>query len=62
METLEKTRVIAPLQKCDRCVAPAWVLAKGLEGELHFCSHHYNKYKTKIDSWAFEVIDEREHM
>ena len=55
-ETKEKVLKIA--DRCDRCGAQAFVLAKGIQGILFFCGHHYNKTKDAIDSWAFEVINE----
>jgi hypothetical protein len=55
-ETKEKVLKIA--DRCDRCNAQAFILAKGIQGELYFCGHHYNKNKESIDSWAFEVINE----
>lgn len=54
----KQNRVINISDRCDRCGAQAFVLAKGIQGELYFCGHHYNKTKEAIDSWAFEVINE----
>lgn len=51
-------RVLKQADRCDRCGAQAFVLAKGIQGELFFCGHHYNKNKDSVDSWAFEVINE----
>lgn len=53
-----KERVLKLSDRCDRCSAQAFILAKGIQGELMFCNHHYNKFKENIDSWAFEVINE----
>jgi hypothetical protein len=55
-ETKEKVLKIA--DRCDRCNAQAFILARGIQGELLFCNHHYNKFKESIDSWAFEIINE----
>lgn len=51
--------------RCDQCAAQAYVLVRGTQGELLFCSHHYNAivdnpegYK-KIMSFMYEIIDER---
>lgn len=54
----EQERVLKIADRCDRCGAQAFVLAKGIQGELFFCGHHYNKNKYGIDNWAFEVINE----
>lgn len=55
-----KYRMLNLQDRCDRCGAQAFILAKGIQGELHFCGHHYNKTKEAIDAWAFEVINELE--
>lgn len=57
-EEKKQERVLKQVDRCDRCGAQAFVLAKGIQGELFFCGHHYNKNKDGIDSWAFEVINE----
>lgn len=43
---------------CDKCVtAKALYQAKGLAGDLFFCSHHYNEFKDALDKWSYEVVD-----
>lgn len=55
-----KEKVLRATDRCDTgCGAAAVVMAKGLHGELLFCNHHYNKHEKALDSWAYEVIDER---
>jgi len=51
--------VLTALDRCDRCSAQAWVKTNGVNGELLFCSHHYNKIENTIKEWAFEIVDER---
>lgn len=46
--------------RCDACGSQAFVLAKGLSGELLFCRHHYLKSQDQIKAWAFEILDETE--
>jgi hypothetical protein len=46
--------------RCDACGAQAFVLAKGISGELMFCRHHYLKSQDQIKAWAFEILDESE--
>lgn len=53
-----KEKVLKIADRCDRCGAQAFVLAKGINGELYFCGHHYNKFKDGINSWSFEIINE----
>ncbi len=59
MET--KTKTLTAHDRCDQgCGAAAKVLVKGLQGELLFCGHHYNKHADKLNAWAYDVIDERD--
>jgi len=46
--------------RCDRCSAQAFVLVKGISGELMFCGHHYNEHEQALSSFAYTVIDNRE--
>ena len=64
MVTMEKTeeRLLTIQDRCDRCNAQAWVLVKGLEGELIFCGHHFTKHEEALYNWAYEIVDEREHI
>lgn len=64
MVTMEKTeeRILTIQDRCDRCHAQAWVFVKGLEGELIFCGHHFTKHEEALYNWAYEIIDEREHI
>jgi hypothetical protein len=55
--------------RCDAdCSAQAYVRAVGVNGELMFCSHHYNKIVdnavgySKLEQFAYQVIDERERL
>ncbi len=60
-----KDWVLTALDRCDdrNCGAQAYVLVKGVSGELAFCSHHYEKASgEKLSAFAFEVIDERERL
>lgn len=51
--------------RCDgyQCGAQAYVLVRGISGELAFCAHHYNKANgPKLEAFAFDIIDERERL
>ena len=56
------------LDRCDSCEAQAYVMVKGITGELLFCNHHYNKIMnnpetyTKMMSFMLEITDEREKL
>lgn len=61
----EKEWVLSPKDRCDSCNAEALVQITGLNGDLMFCGHHYNKimddpngYK-KMMSFAITIVDER---
>ena len=58
----ETKYILTALDRCDRCGAQAWVKVSGVNGELFFCGHHYNKAEKKIKEWAFEIVDERERL
>jgi hypothetical protein len=59
----EKTDRILNLQdRCDSCNVQAFVLVKLLTGELMFCGHHYNKHQDKLNSQAYEIVDERSYI
>ena len=54
--------------RCDSCAAEALVQVTGLNGDLLFCGHHYNKimdnpdgYK-KMMSFMISIVDEREKL
>ena len=53
METIEK--VLNLSHRCDSCQAQAFVLVKGVAGELLFCGHHYNKHEKALEAFAYEV-------
>ena len=55
--------------RCDAdCSAQAFVKAVGVNGELMFCSHHYNSISdnavgyANLEKFAFNIIDERERL
>ena len=60
--------VLKVSDRCDQCNAQAFILVKGSTGELMFCGHHYEKIMnnpdayTKMMSFMFEVIDERDKL
>lgn len=60
-----KEWVLTTADRCDGqdCAAQAYVLVKGVSGELMFCSHHFNKADGEgLRAFAFEIIDERERL
>jgi hypothetical protein len=66
---MTKEWVLNANDRCDsECAAQAYVYVKGLDGDLLFCAHHYEKIMTdpvgykKMMAFAIEVIDEREKL
>ena len=60
--------LLSPLDRCDRCNAEALVKVTGINGDLLFCGHHYNKVMSNTDgykkmmSFMISIIDEREKL
>jgi hypothetical protein len=68
METQDAIWMLDISDRCDKCYAQAYVKVIGKQGELLFCSHHYNKIidnavgYDKIMKFAIDIIDEREKL
>lgn len=60
--TKEKVAVLKVADRCDRCNSQAFVLVKGVTGELMFCGHHYAKNEKALEAFAYEIIDERDRL
>jgi len=64
----EKVWTLSPLDRCDSCNAEALVQVTGLNGDLLFCGHHYNKIMDnavgydKMMKFAITILDEREKL
>jgi hypothetical protein len=54
--------LIRVADRCDRCGAQAFVLAKVLETDLFFCGHHFHEHESKIREVAASVVDERDRI
>jgi hypothetical protein len=67
-ETKQQEQTLTALDRCDSCGAQAYVMVKGITGELLFCSHHYNKIMDnpisyeKMMGFVLEVLDERDRL
>lgn len=67
-KVIEKEWILNPTNRCDSCGAEALVQVTGLNGELLFCGHHYNKIMNSTDgyrkmmSFAITIIDERDKL
>lgn len=61
---------LTAVDRCDagNCSAQAFVRAVGVNGELLFCSHHYNKIVDnavgydRLSKFAYQIIDERDRL
>jgi len=64
----ERKWLLSMEDRCDRCSAQAYVSVTGVNGELMFCGHHYNKIMNDADgyknmmSYAYSLVDEREKL
>ena len=65
---ITKEWTLSPKDRCDSCAAEALVQVTGIDGDLMFCGHHYNKimnnkegYK-KMMSFAITIVDERDKL
>jgi hypothetical protein len=63
-----KEWVLRATDRCDSCAAEALVQVNGLNGDLLFCGHHYNKimdnpkgYQNMM-SFMISIVDEREKL
>jgi hypothetical protein len=64
----KKEWILRAIDRCDQCGAQAYVIVKGITGELMFCGHHYEKIMNDKDGYnkmmgfMLEVVDEREKL
>ena len=64
----EKVWLLGPQDRCDSCSAEALVKVTGLNGNLFFCGHHYNKIMDNavgyhnMMKFMISVVDEREKL
>ena len=64
----ERTWLLTAEDRCDQCGAQAYVSVTGVNGELMFCGHHYNKIMNdpkgyeKMMAYAYSFVDEREKL
>jgi hypothetical protein len=63
-----KEWVLKATDRCDSCAAEALVKVSGINGELMFCGHHYNKIMdnpegyAKMMSFMISITDERDKL
>jgi len=58
----QKEYILKAIDRCDACAAQAYVLVKGVTGELMFCGHHYQKNEKALKEFAYEIVDERDKL
>ena len=59
---VDKEYLLKAIDRCDSCGSQAYVLVKGVNGELLFCGHHYKKNEKALAEFAYEIIDERKKL
>lgn len=57
-----KSRQLQAADRCDKCGAQAFVIAKFGAGQLMFCGHHFTQYEIMIREQSYEIVDEREYI
>lgn len=63
-----KQWILKATDRCDSCAAEALVQVTGLNGDLLFCGHHYNKIMSttegynKMMSFMISIVDERDKL
>lgn len=57
-----KEKILQVADRCDKCGSQAYVLVKGMSGELYFCGHHYAEHEDALNNFAYETIDERDYI
>jgi hypothetical protein len=61
-ESQEKEYQLNVIDRCDQCNAQAYVLVKGVSGDLMFCGHHFAQNEAALIKFAYEIVDEREKL
>ena len=67
-EIVQKEWILKATDRCDSCAAEALVKVTGINGDLMFCGHHYNKIMDNPEGYAkmmafmLTIIDEREKL
>jgi hypothetical protein len=67
-DTEKKEWTLSPIDRCDSCAAEALVKVSGINGDLMFCGHHYNKIMdnpegyAKMMSFMISIVDERDKL
>lgn len=67
---VQEEKILTSLDRCDAkdCGAQAYIKAIGVNGELMFCGHHYEKIVNNAVGWgnlekfAYQIIDERDRL
>jgi hypothetical protein len=67
-EDVKQEWTLKATDRCDSCSSEALVRVTGLNGDLLFCGHHYNKIMNNPDGYkkmmAFmiTIVDERDKL
>ena len=60
--TLLEPAALTAEDRCDRCIAQAFVRVVLPHGELLFCGHHYSRHAPTLRPLALRVDDFRDQM
>ncbi|MEU9134160.1 hypothetical protein AB0D08_39870 [Kitasatospora sp. NPDC048540] len=50
--------ILTAQDRCDRCGAQAYFLARLGQGTLLFCAHHGRQHQTALEDRFVEIVDE----
>lgn len=56
------TKVIGPLDRCDRCIAKAVYMVVFNAGDLYFCAHHFREHEDGFMETALDIYDEHDEV
>jgi len=63
MKTAFAQKPLTAADRCDRCGAQAYILARLTSGgELLFCAHHGREHLPKLQNLATEIHDETKRL
>jgi hypothetical protein len=61
-DSVDDQAPLGPADRCDRCVAQAYVRVRQGEQTLLFCGHHYTRFEARLIEFAEAIDDYRERI
>lgn len=57
--TMEKLIPLTAVDRCDRCLAQAYMVAVKDEATLYFCMHHKTEFEAGLRDQGWTIIDDK---